>query len=337
MKICDFCKNEINDDAMFCPVCGAEQKSKPIAEQAQPIYDTPPAEPFAAPQPEAVPFGAAPANHNQPESAPFNQPQQPANGTYFTPGANMNVNPNTEMFNGGMPVQNVAQSKKSKGGMIALVIIGVIVIIAVALIAFGALSGDDSDVNLSDPSAGTSQSEDSKTIVGQGVFDETGYTNSALGLRINCPEDWIVLSNDEIAEYYQVDIDENGRVVDEYGWVYEFTTMNIRSDSDITVESIEGNFTDKLLTHDDWLEIYMENYEEDGDVMSEPFDLTIGSTTYKCFDCDRNYIQTPIKERLLTYKEGKEFVVISIWIYPESEDEGVTLDSLTKDYLSAIN
>ena len=76
----------------------------------------------------------------------------------------------------------------------------------------------------------------------------------------------------------------------------------------------------------------MENYEEDGDVMSEPYEMTIGSTTYKCFDCDSSYIQTPIKERVLTYKEGKEFVVISIWIYPEAEDEGVTLDSLVEEY-----
>lgn len=327
MKICDFCKNEIDENAKFCPVCGAEQKSEPIAEQPQPTADTAAAEPFGTAQPEAMPFGAAPVNQNQP---PVNS------GTYFTPGANVNVNPNTEMFNGGAPVQNVAQSKKGKGGKIALIIIGIIVLLVVALIVFGAMSGDDSDVS-SDPSAGTSQSAGEKTIVGQGVFDETGYTNSALGLRIDCPDGWVVLKNDEIAEYYQVDIDENGRVVDEYGWVYEFAALNTRSDSVIDVQSIKGNLSDKLISHDDWLEIYMENYEEDGDVMSEPYEMTIGSTTYKCFDCDSSYIQIPIKERVLTYKEGKEFVVISIWIYPESEDEGVTLDSLTKDYLSAIN
>lgn len=323
MRICDFCKNEIDENAKFCPVCGAEQKSEPIANQPQ-AAETAETEPFVNSQSEAMPFGAAPANQNQP---PVNS------GTYFTPGANVNVNPNTEMFNGGAPVQNVAQSKKGKGGKIALIIIGIIVVLVVALIVIGALSGDDSDVS-SDPSAGTSQSQSDggKTIVGQGVFDETGYTNSALGLRIDCPDGWVVLKNDEIAEYYQSNLGENGKVVDEYGWIYEFTAMNIRSDSDITVQSIEGDFADKLISHDDWLEIYMENYEEDGDVMSEPYEMTIGSTTYKCFDCDSSYIQTPIKERVLTYKEGKEFVVISIWIYPEAEDEGVTLDSLVEEY-----
>lgn len=326
MKICDFCKNEIDENAKFCPVCGAEQKSEPIANQPQ-AAETAETEPlgtssFGNSQPEAMPFGAAPVNQNQP---PVNS------GTYFTPGANVNVNPNTEMFNGGAPVQNVAQSKKGKGGKIALIIIGIIVLLVVALIVFGALSGDDSDVS-SDPSAGTSQSAGEKTIVGQGVFDETGYTNSALGLRIDCPEDWVVLNNDEMAEYFEATFDDNGKVVDEYGWLCDFTAMNIKSGSEISVQSIEGDFADKLLSHDDWLELYMDNYEGDGDVMSEPFDLTIGSTTYKCFDCDGNYIQTPYKQRIITYKEGKEIVTISIWIFPESEDEGVTLDSLVEDY-----
>lgn len=310
MRICDFCKNEIDENAKFCPVCGAEQKSEPIANQPQ-AAETAETEPFGNSQSEAMPFGAAPANQNQP---PVN------NGTYFTP--NANGSGNMEMFNGGAPVQNVAQSKKGKSGKIAVIILVIIIAVIGGILSFSIVSSILDDEKNTDPSAGTSQNEDGKTIVGQGVFDETGYTNSVLGLRIDCPEDWVVLNNDEIAEYYQSNLGENGKVVDEYGWIYEFTAMNIRSDSDITVQSIEGDFADKLLSHDDWLEIYMENYEEDGDVMSEPYEMTIGSTTYKCFDCDSSYIQTPIKERVLTYKEGKEFVVISIWIYPETEDEG---------------
>lgn len=326
MRICDFCKNEIDENAKFCPVCGAEQKSEPIANQPQ-AAETAETEPFGNSQSEAMPFGAAPANQNQP---PVNS------GTYFTPGANVNVNPNTEMFNGGAPVQNVAQSKKGKGGKIAVIILVIIIAVIGGILSFSIVSSILDDEKTTDPSAGTSQSQSDggKTIVGQGVFDETGYTNSALGLRIDCPDGWVVLKNDEIAEYYKVSLDENGKAVDEYGWIYEFTAMNIRSDSDITVQSIEGDFADKLLTHDDWLELYMDNYKEDGDVMSEPFEMTIGSTTYKCFDCDSSYIQTPIKERVLTYKEGKEFVVISIWIYPEAEDEGVTLDSIVENYFT---
>lgn len=329
MKICDFCKNEIDENAKFCPVCGAEQKSEPIAEQPQ-AAEAAETEPlgtssFGNSQPEAMPFGAAPVNQNQP---PVNS------GTYFTPGANVNVNPNTEMFNGGAPVQNVAQRKKGKGGKIAVIILVIIIAVIGGILSFSIVSSILDDEKTTDPSAGTSQSQSAgeKTIVGQGVFDETGYTNSALGLRIDCPDGWVVLKNDEIAEYFQTDIDESGKVVDEYGWVYEFAALNTRSDSDIDVQSIKGNLSDKLISHDDWLEIYMENYEEDGDVMSEPYEMTIGSTTYKCFDCDSSYIQTPIKERVLTYKEGKEFVVISIWIYPEAEDEGVTLDSLVEEY-----
>lgn len=326
MRICDFCKNEIDENAKFCPVCGAEQKSEPIANQPQ-AAETAETESFGNSQSEAMPFGAAPANQNQP---PVN------GGTYFTPGANVNANPNMEMFNGGVPVQNVAQPKKGKGGKIAVIILVIIIAVIGGILSFGIVSSILDDEKTTDPSAGTSQSQSDggKTIVGQGVFDETGYTNSALGLRINCPEDWVVLNNDEIAEYYQSNLGENGKVVDEYGWIYEFTAMNIRSDSDITVQSIEGDFADKLLSHDDWLELYMDNYKEDGDVMSEPFEMTIGATTYKCFDCDSSYIQTSIKERVLTYKEGKEFVVISIWIYPETEDEGVTLDSIVENYFT---
>lgn len=331
MKICDFCKNEIDENAKFCPVCGAEQKSEPIANQPQ-AAETAETEPlgtssFGNSQPEAMPFGAAPVNQNQP---PVNS------GTYFTPGANANVNPNTEMFNGGAPVQNVAQRKKGKGGKIALIIIGIIVLLVVALIVFGALSGDDSDVS-SDPSAGTSQSAGEKTIVGQGVFDETGYTNSALGLRIDCPDGWDVLDSDDIVDFFKADVDGNGKVVDEYGWIYEFTALNAKTLSDIDVQSVEGGLADKLLSHDDWLEAYMENNKEDGDVMSEPYDMTIGSITYKCYDCDISDEQYPVKERVLTYKEGKDIVLITIWLYPEDEEEGVTLDSIMENYFSAIN
>lgn len=323
MKICDFCKNEINEDAKFCPVCGAEQKSEPIAEQPQPAVDTATAEPFGAAQPEAMPFGAAPVNQNQP---PVNS------GTYFTPGANANDNPNTEMFNGGAPVQNVAQPKKSKGGKIALIIIGVIVLLAVALIVFGALSDDDSDVNSSDPSAGTSQSAGGKSVIEKGTVDETGYTNESLELRINCPEGWEVLSGDDMAEFLEITPDANGEYEDTDGSIYEFIALDFVSGSNIIVSSGDGNVVDGILSIDDVMDTLIEGYKEDGYEVSEPFKKTIGSTTYSCIDMNSETLRTAVNQRMYIAKEGKQYLYVIVTVFPDSTDE--TLDSIAENYFT---
>lgn len=334
MKICDFCKNEINDDAMFCPVCGAKQESEQPAEQPSLQTDAAPAEPFGTAQPETVPFGAAPANQIQPESAPFNQPQQPANGTYFTPGANMNANPNTEMFNGGAPVQNVAKSKKGKGGKIALIIIGIIVLLVVALIVFGALSGDDSDVN-TDPSAGTSQSAGSNSTIDRGIIDETGYTNASLGLKINNPEGWEVLAGDDMSEFFGFYPNENGEYKDDDGNFYEFVTLNLDTGSNIIVSSVEGNFADALLSEDDFINELAGEYDGANEKTSAPFEKTIGATTYKCIDIDSLSDGETVRQRIIVAKEHKQYLYMVITIFPDYDD--VTLDSITENYFSAIN
>lgn len=225
MKICDFCKNEINDDVKFCPVCGAKQENEQSAEQPSQQTDTVPSEPFGNVQPEAMPFGAAPVNQNQP---PVNS------GTYFTPGANANGSGNMEIFNGGAPVQNVAKSKKGRGGKIAVIVIGIIVVLVVALIVIGAMSGDDSDVN-TDPSAGTSQSAGSNSTIDRGIIDETGYTNASLGLKINNPEGWEVLAGDDMSEFFGFYPNENGEYKDDDGNFYEFVTLNLDTGSNIIV------------------------------------------------------------------------------------------------------
>lgn len=326
MKICDFCKNEIDENAKFCPVCGAEQKSEPIANQPQ-AAETAETEPlgtssFGNSQPEAMPFGAAPVNQNQP---PVNS------GTYFTPGANVNVNPNTEMFNGGAPVQNVAQRKKGKGGKIALIIIGIIVLLVVALIVFGALSGDDSDVS-SDPSAGTSQSAGGKATIEKGTVDETGYTNASLGLRINCPEDWEVLAGDDMSEFLEITPDANGEYEDTDGSIYEFIALDFVSGSNIIVSSGDGNVVDGILSIDDVMDTLIESYKENGYEVSEPFKKTIGSTTYSCIDMNSETLRTAANQRMYIAKEGKKYLYVVVTVFPDSTD--ATLDSIAENYFT---
>lgn len=321
MKICDFCKNEIDENAKFCPVCGAEQKSEPIAEQPQPTADTAAAEPFGTAQPEAMPFGAAPVNQNQP---PVNS------GTYFTPGANVNVNPNTEMFNGGAPVQNVAQRKKGKGGKIALIIIGIIVLLVVALIVFGALSGDDSDVN--DPSAGTSQSAGGKTAFEHGTVDESGYTNESLGIRINCPEEWEVLMGDDMSEFFDIYPNADGQYKDVDGSVYEFAAMNPDSGANIIVSSIEGNIADALTSEDEFINDLADDYNGVNEKASAPFEKTIGSRTYKCIDIDSLSGGEQVQQRMIVAKERKQYFCVVITVFPDYET--ATLDELTDNYLT---
>lgn len=346
MKICDFCKSEINDDVKFCPVCGAKQGSKPIAEQPTQPADTAPAEPFVNVTSETMPFGASQAEPmpNQPEAvpfstpqpeevppatAPFNQTQQPVNnGTYFTPNANGG---NTEMFNGGAPVQNVAQSKKGKGGKIALVIIGIIVVLVVALIVFGAMSGDDSDVNSSDPSSGTSQSAGSNSTIDKGIADETGYTNASLGLRINSPENWNILAGDDMSEFFEIYPNDNGEYKDSDGTVYEFATLNIDTGSNIIVSSIEGNIADALTSDEEFINDLADDYDDVNEKVSAPFEKTIGSTTYKCIDIDSLSDGEQVKQRMLVVKERKQYFCIVITVFPDYDN--VSLDELTDNYL----
>lgn len=327
MKICDFCKNEIDENAKFCPVCGAEQKSEPIVNQPQAAEtaETEPlgAEPFGNSQPEAMPFGTAPVNQNQ---------QSVNNGTYFTPGANANDNPNMEMFNGGVPVQNVAQSKKGKGGKIVLIIIGIIALLVVALIVFGALSGDDSDVNSSDPSAGTSQSAGGKAAIEKGTVDETGYTNESLGLRINCPEGWEVLSGDDMTEFLEITPDANGEYEDTDGSLYEFIALDFVSQSNIIVSSGDGNIVDGILSIDDVMDTLIESYKEEGYEVSEPFKKTIGSTTYSCIDLNSRTLRTAANQRMYIAKEGKKYLYIIVTVFPDSTD--ATLDFIAENYFT---
>lgn len=335
MRICDVCKNEINDDAKFCPICGAEQKSEPIAEQPQPTAEQPQpiaeqpqptaeqpqptAEPFGAAQPETMPFGAAPVNQNQP---PVN------NGTYFTP--NAGVNPNTEMFNGGAPVQNVAQKKKGKGGKIALIIIGIIVLLVVALFVIGAMSGDDSDV--SDPSAGTSQSAGGKTAFEHGTVDESGYTNESLGIRINCPEGWEVLMGDDMSEFFDIYPNADGQYKDVDGSVYEFAAMNPDSGANIIVSSIEGNIADALTSEDEFINDLADDYNGVNEKASAPFEKTIGSRTYKCIDIDSLSGGEKVQQRMIVAKERKQYFCVVITVFPDYET--ATLDELTDNYLT---
>ena len=326
MKICDFCKKEIDENAKFCPVCGAKQKSEPIAEQPQ-AAEAAETEPlgtssFGNSQPEAMPFGAAPVNQNQP---PVNS------GTYFTPGANANVNPNTEMFNGGAPVQNVAQRKKGKGGKIALIIIGIIVLLVVALIVFGALSGDDSDVS-SDPSAGTSQSAGGKATIEKGTVDETGYTNASLGLRINCPEDWEVLAGDDMSEFFEIYPNADGEYKDTDGSVYEFAVMNPDSGANIIVSSFGGNLADALTSEDDFINDLAGGYTGVNEKASAPFEKTIGSRTYKCIDINSFSDGDKVTQRMIVAKERKQYFCAIITVFPDYET--ATLDELTDNYFT---
>lgn len=110
MKNCKKCNAELNDDAKFCTVCGADQDDVVAAET--PVNET---------------VGAAPAN--------------PANtNTYFTPGTGAQ----SVAFNGGAVAENVAPPKKKNGIKAVIAVLAIIVVAIIAFVAKGALSGGSS-------------------------------------------------------------------------------------------------------------------------------------------------------------------------------------------------
>jgi len=253
--------------------------------------------------------------------------QQPINqNVYYTPPQDSAV------FNGGEAVQNVGAPKKKSGGKIALIILAVIVVAVAAVIAIGLLS--DNGESTDNPSAGASDILGGSSIVEKGTVDEAGYTNEALGLRINCPQDWVVLAGDDMAEFLEVTPDNNGRFEDGDGLIYEFAAMNARSGSNIIVSSVEGNFADKLLSEEDFINDLADSYRSEGDTVGDPFEMTIGGKTYQCIDADGVTIQTPVKQKFLVLKEGKQYVYIIITVFPETEDEGVNADTLIENYFT---
>lgn len=311
MKICDFCKNEINDDAKFCPVCGAQQKTEPVNN-----------DPFGATPVETMPFGSA---EPQPQAVPV-QNTQPVN-TYFVPPASSDA----EMFNGGMPVQNVgAPKKKGKGGKVVLIIIGIIALIVIGLIVLGALAGGDSDV--SDPSAGTSQNAGGKTVFKHGTVDESGYTNESLGIRINNPDGWDIPTSDEMSEFLEIYPNEEGKFIDVDGVAYEFLTINMDTGANIIVSSMDGNIADALLSEDDYINGLASDYNGVNERASAPFEKTIGSRTYKCIDADSWVDGDKVAQRIIVAKEGKQYFCVILTIFPDYDD--VTLDELTDNYLT---
>lgn len=261
------------------------------------------------------------------ENDVYENVQQANQNVYYTPPQG------ADAFNGGETVQNVGASKKKSGGKTALIILAVIVVIAVAVIVWGALS-EDSAADTGSSSAGASDILDGSSIVEKGIVDESGYTNESLGLRINCPEDWVILAGDDMAEFLEVAPDENGRFEDSDGVVYELALMNVRSGSNIIVSSLEGNFADKLLSEDDFISDLADSCKEDAENVSEPFKMTIGGKTYSCIDVDSVNIQTPTKQRFIVLKEGKQYVYIIITVFPESEDENVNSDTLIENYFA---
>lgn len=261
------------------------------------------------------------------ENDVYENVQQANQNVYYTPPQG------ADAFNGGETVQNVGASKKKSGGKTALIILAVIVVIAVAVIVWGALS-EDSAADTGSSSAGASDILDGSSIVEKGIVDESGYTNESLGLRINCPEDWVILAGDDMAEFLEVDPDESGRFEDSDGVVYELALMNVRSGSNIIVSSYEGTFVDKLLSEEDSIQSLADGYESDGDTVSEPFEMTVGGKTYQCIDVDGETIQTPFKQRVLELKEGKQYVCIIITVFPDAEEEGVNADTLIENYFT---
>lgn len=307
MKNCKNCNTVLNDDAKFCPTCGAEQEIiEPQA--AQPFADAQPQQPFAGAQ--AQPENSAPVN------------------TYFTPGTNAQP----ASFNGGAVVENVGAPKKKKGVKIVLAVVAIFVICFVAGMVKGFLTADNDKA--SNPSAGTSQSENGGSIFDKGTSDETGYTNSSLGLKINCPENWNVLTGDNMSEFLELAPDENGKFVDYDGTVFEFSAMNVRSGSNIIVYSIEGNFADALLSEDDFIEEFVDEYKQDGDMVGDPFKILIGGTSYSCFDIESVSVQGIINQRMMVAKEGKEYVYILLSVSPDDDE---TIDALIQNYFTEAN
>lgn len=298
MKNCIKCNAEINDDERFCHVCGAEQTvSQPEVQNE--TADT-----------QDAPFAGADAASFA--GAGDNQPSQQKN-VYFTPGTD--VQP--AAFNGGAVVENVAAPKKKKGRKVLAVIIAVIILFVAGFVIKSVMTGV--------------LSGDSKFEMG--VVNENSYTNSSVDLKINCPDGWEVLSGDYLSDFLEINPDAEGKYVDYDGTVYEFAAMNLESGSNVLVSNFEGNIADAVLDDDEAFETIIESYKEDGNIVGEPYEMTIGGETYNCFDAEGESMGETFNQRILVVKEGMQYFYIVITVFPEYDD--VTAQELIDTYFTS--
>ncbi len=74
-KFCTNCGETLEDDAVFCPECGARFDTVPAAEEAEPAPELRP-EPQPEPRPEQVQYTAPPTPAPAPAPAPADAPPQ---------------------------------------------------------------------------------------------------------------------------------------------------------------------------------------------------------------------------------------------------------------------
>lgn len=232
----------------------------------------------------------------------------------INPDSDLNGASQPEMFNGGAVVENIPAPKKKKSKISLAGIIGIIIGIAVAIACSNILSGTFS-----------------ANKIEAGIADESGYTNSSVDLRIDCPDGWEIVTGTELAEMTNSAVAEDGSVKNSEGLVYE-CMMSSDIGENIIIAEIDGNIIDALTSTDDFIDDLTDSFSEDS-IISQNFEMQIGGNKYNCISADSVIQNINVKQTVCAVKEKNEYFVIIFTLYPDYSD--FNADEMIEDYFKS--
>lgn len=167
-----------------------------------------------------------------------------------------------------------------KKGLIAGIILICIIVLGVIFIAFN----KDDKTNKNDEQNITNQveltadkivEEDEKKEYKKGILTDTIYESEFCGLRFTCPEDWMMMSENEIEKNAK-------RKMGEY--TYELAAVN--STGNVSIALIVEKLPTAEFKLEDYMKTIVHNNTVIKEVISDDKTITIAGEQYAVLECD---------------------------------------------------